>query len=123
MTNTLNKIMHDGDEYLLPDTTYTAGSGISIDQNNEISNTWVTSVNWSTWTVTVNGVPSWWNNWDVLTNVSWTPTWQAPSGWDVQVSTQANNILTSWTKLRAWLESDYQNLGSYDSQTIYLTIE
>lgn len=28
------------------------------------------------WTVPT-GVPSWWNNWDVLTNVSWTPTWVA----------------------------------------------
>jgi hypothetical protein len=39
MTNTLNKVIHNGDEYEFPTTTYTAGSGISIDQNNEISNT------------------------------------------------------------------------------------
>ena len=31
-------------------------------------------------------VPSWWNNWDVLTNVSWTPTWSAPTWW-VSMST------------------------------------
>ena len=83
----------------------------------------VTSVNWSTWAVTVNAVPSWWNNWDVLTNVSWTPTWQPPSGWDVVVSSQANNILTTGTKLRAWTETDYWNLWTYDSNCIYLTIE
>ena len=37
------------------------------------------------WTVPT-GVPSWWNNWDVLTNVSGTPTWAAPTGW-VSMST------------------------------------
>lgn len=68
------------------------------------------------------GVPSWWNNWDVLTNVSWTPTWSAPSGWDVEISSQSWNILTSWAKIWAWTESNYQNLGSYDSNTIYITV-
>ena len=68
------------------------------------------------------GVPSGWNNWDILTNVSWTPTWQAPSGWDVVVSSQTGNILTSWMKIWAWTESDYWNLSSYDQNTIYLTI-
>ena len=67
-------------------------------------------------------VPSGWNNWDVLTNVSWTPTWSAPSGWDVQISTQSWNILTSWAKIWAWTDSDYQNLGSYDNNTIYITV-
>lgn len=44
-----------------------------------------------------------------------------PEGWEIWLSTQANNILTSWAKLWAGTESDYQNLGSYDSQTIYMT--
>ncbi len=34
-------------------TTYSAGTWINIDANNQISNTWVTSVNWNTWAVTV----------------------------------------------------------------------
>jgi hypothetical protein len=42
--------------------------------------------------------------------------------WDVQVSTQSWNILTSWMKIRAWTEADYWNLGTYDSNTVYLTI-
>jgi hypothetical protein len=67
-------------------------------------------------------VPSGWNNGDVLTNVNWTPTWSAPSWWDVMVSSQTGNILTSWMKIWAWLETDYQNLGTYDSNTVYLTI-
>lgn len=45
----------------------------------------VTSVNGDTWAVAVNEVPSWWSEGDVLTNVSGTPTWQAPSGWDAKV--------------------------------------
>jgi hypothetical protein len=85
----------------------------------------VTSVNNNTWAVTVNEVPIGWNNGDVLTNVSWTPTWQAPSGWgwDVLVSSQPNNILTSWMKIRAGSSTDYWNLGTRDSNTLYLTIE
>lgn len=69
------------------------------------------------------GVPSGWNNGDVLTNVSWTPTWSAPSGWDVMVSSQSWNILTSWMKIWAWTEADYWNLWTYDSNTLYLTVE
>ena len=46
-------------------------------------------------------------------------------GWwsgDVQVSTQANNILTSWMKIWAWTEANYWNLWTYDSNTLYLTV-
>ena len=90
MTNTLNKIMHDGDEYLLPE--------------------WFTPDNA-------------WNIDDVLTKTANGYEWAAPSGWDVVVSTQTGNILTSWMKIWAGLETDYQNLGTYDSQTLYLTVE
>lgn len=68
----------------------------------------------------INEVPSWWNNGDVLTNVSGTPTWSAPSWWDVMVSTQAGNTLTPWTKVWAWSEADYNALAwNYDSNTRY----
>ena len=40
-------------------------------------------------------VPSGWNNWDVLTNVSGTPTWAAPTGW-VQMSTITVTLTTAW---------------------------
>jgi hypothetical protein len=72
--------------------------------------------------ISLNEVPSWWTNWDVLTNVNWTATWQAPSGWDVMVSSQPNNILTSWMKIRAGEQSDYEGLWTYDMNTVYLTI-
>ena len=42
---------------------------------------------------------------------------------DVMVSSQANNILTSWMKIWAWTQSNYEWLGTYDSNTVYLTIE
>lgn len=53
-----------------------------------------------------NSIGSWWGG-----------------GWDVLVSSQANNILTSWMKIRAGLESDYQSLANFDSNTLYLTVE
>ena len=82
MTNTLQKIMHDGDEYNFPDTTYTAGSGISIDQNNEISNTGVTSVNGNTWAVT----------W--LLTAETVVSWDSGTTYTIKV---ANSDPSSWT--------------------------
>ena len=90
MTNTLNKIMHNGDEYLLPEW-------FSPD------NAWTTD--------------------DVLTKTANGYEWSAPSGWDVVVSSQTGNILQSWMKIWAGLETDYQNLGTYDSNCLYLTVE
>jgi hypothetical protein len=90
MTNTLNKIMHNGDEYMLPEW-------FSPD------NAWTTD--------------------DVLTKTANGYEWSAPSGWDVVVSSQTGNILQSWMKIWAWLETDYQNLGTYDSNCLYLVIE
>lgn len=106
MTNTLNKIMHNGDEYNLP--SYTAGTWINIDANNEISST----VSW---------VPTVWTNGQVLTVVSWASAWANLPSAEVQLSTQANNILTSWMKIWAWTEANYEGLWSYDNNTVYLT--
>ncbi len=135
MTNTITKITYDWDEYKVW-AEYTAGTWISI-TSNEIANTWVTSFNWNTWTVTytapvtsVNGstwavtvaaVPTVWTNGQVLTVVSWAAAWANATG-DVTVSTQANNILTSWMKIRAGEETDYSNLWTYDNNTLYLTV-
>lgn len=83
---------------------------------------WANNKTIADWWAVPTWVPSWWNNWDVLTNVSWTPTWSAPAGWDVQISSQSNNILTSWAKIWAWTSANYSSLWSYDSQTIYLVI-
>ena len=74
------------------------------------------------WWAIPTGVPSGWTDWQVLSKVSGSIAWANPSGWDVQVSTQANNILTSWTKLWCWTESNYQALATKDQNTIYLTI-
>jgi len=90
MTNTLNKIIHNGDEYELPEW-------FSPD------NAWTTD--------------------DVLTKTANGYEWATPSGWDVVVSTQTGNILQSWMKIWAWTEADYWNLGSYDTNTLYLTVE
>lgn len=95
MTTRVPSITYNWEEYVLGNE-YTAGTGISI-TDNEIANDWVTSVNGNTWAVTVTS--------------------------DVVVSSQANNILTSWMKIRAWTETDYGNLGTYDQNTLYLTIE
>ena len=44
----------------------------------------------------------WWTDWQVLSKVSWSVAWATPSGWDVLVSDQANNILTSGNENMVW---------------------
>lgn len=61
------------------------------------------------------GVPSWWNNWDVLTNVSWTPTWAAPSGW---ISNDTTGTTSTVAKIWAGTEAEYA-LITPDATTIY----
>lgn len=61
--------------------------------------------------------------WQVVTKTANWYEWANPSGWDVMVSSQANNILTSWMKIWAWTQANYENLWTYDNNTLYLTIE
>ena len=83
----------------------------------------VTSVNGNTWAVTVSEfTPSWTATTGyVVTKTANGYEWAAPAGW-VDISSQANNILTSWAKIWAWTQANYESLGTYDSSTIYLTI-
>lgn len=81
-----------------------------------------TNPNWyttCTWTLSATNT---WCNGQVLTKTSSWATWCDAAWWDVEVSTQCCNILTTWTKLWAWCQCDYDNLGTYDQNTIYLTI-
>ena len=48
----------------------------------------------------------------------WFEVW---SGSWVQISSQANNVFSSWAKLRWWTEANYSSLGSYSNDTVYLT--
>lgn len=56
------------------------------------------------------GVPAWWTNGQVLTNVSWVPTWANPTGW-LQVS--PNSTITGIKYIWYGTESDYANLSQY----------
>ena len=83
---------------------------------------------WATGKLIKDGgsVPTWvpavWTNGQVLTVVSWASAWANLPSAEVQVSSQANNILTSWMKIWAGEETDYANLGTYDNNTLYLTV-
>ena len=78
--------------------------------------------NWyTTCTGTLSATNTWCNG-QVLTKTSSWATWCDASWWDVKVSTQTCNILTTWMKIWAWCQCDYDNLGTYDWNTVYLTI-
>ena len=57
------------------------------------------------------------------TGTSSSSDWSEAWWWwgDVVVSPDANNTLTTWAWLRAWLETDYQNISTPDSNTLYFT--
>ena len=92
--------------FITSDTYYWTTSGnpniwwwqtTSLIAENMITNTWVLSVNWQTWYVTL-------------------------PAWDVVISDQPNNILTSWMKIRAGTQENYEGLSSFDDNTLYLTV-
>lgn len=89
-------------------TVPTNTSDLNNDSGFLTSATWVTSVNSNVWAVTVNEVPSWWNNWDVLTNVSGTPTWAAPAAWWITNDTTGTTSTVTW--IWAGSEAEYWNI-------------
>ena len=58
-----------------------------------------------------------WTTDDVLTKTANGYEWSAPSGWDVVVSSDANNVLTTWAGLRAGDEADLP--ATPDVNTLY----
>lgn len=78
---------------------------------NAITNTWVTSVNWNTGTVTVEEVPSWWTEWQVLTQTNNWPAWQNPTGGsEIVYATQAE-----YNALLPWALTDNKHYFIYDA--------
>ncbi len=66
-------------------TTYWAWTWISIDWNNDIQNTWVTSVNWNTWAVTVTDTT--YTAWTGIEIKNWLDysamQWPSPDGYHI----------------------------------------
>jgi hypothetical protein len=93
-----------------------------------VSWTNIKTVNWNSLlgsgNISLNEFTPWWTATTgyVVTKTAGGYEWKAPSGWDVKVSSQSWNILTSWMKIWAWTEANYNSLGTYDNNTIYLTI-
>ena len=101
--------------------TYTGWDWISIDSNNVIDNTWVLSVNNQTWPVTVNEVPSWGNEGQVLQKTSSGYAWMnAITDSNVKQWTINSNSV-SGTTLKAihdWVIADANNWAIiWDSYT------
>ena len=71
------------------------------------SSTWVTSVNWNTWAVTVNEVPSSWTTDYVLTKTANWYWWAAPSWWIVNDTTWTTSTVTG---IWAGSEAEYWNI-------------
>ena len=78
---------------------------------------WVTSVNWNTWAVTVNEVPSSWTTGYVLTKTANSYEFAAPSGWIENVTTWTTSTVT-W--IWAGSEAEYWNITP-SSTVLYFT--
>jgi len=117
---------------LLPTTTWDVSSVngktwvVTLDaddiSDSSTTNKFVTQTDKDSWDGKQDELQSWVNirtiNW---TSVLWS--WDIETSSDVMVSSQSWNILTSWMKIWAWTEADYWNLWTYDSNTLYLTVE
>jgi len=97
-------------------TTNTLGQVTAISETNIAFP--VTSVNSNTWAVTVNEVPSWWTDWQVLTKVSGSVAWANASGWIENVTT---GTTTTVTGIWAWSESEYTGLSTKSWTVLYFT--
>ena len=75
-------------------TTYWAWTWISINGSNAISNTWVLSVNWNTWTVTVTEA-----NDSTITFTQW---WVTKWSFTTNQSSNSTIALDEWKVYNAW---------------------
>lgn len=109
-----------------------------IDEELAKKQNWVTSdtapsnpSEWDLWYDTVNDALQVYDG-TQWTSIGW---WVTYTAWawinidanneisaDVQISSQTGNLLISWMKIWAWTESDYSNLWTYDTNTLYLTV-
>ncbi len=81
---------------------------------------WVTSVNGNTWAVTVSEFTPWWTATTgyVVTKTASGYEWQAPTGW-IQLDSSSPMTVS---KLRVGSQAQYEALGSYSNDTIYMTV-
>lgn len=119
-TNDILKV-YDWTQWIPTWKTYTAWAWISIDSNNEISN----AQPWPTVSSTAPSTPSEWDTWYDTTNdalktydgsqwndVSWS--------WDVVVSPDAWNELSTGLWLWLWTTTDFLSIQNPDSNTLYI---
>lgn len=111
-----------GNNYMFPFTWATTVSSTLVDAsaywpwNYYSSSTFIRGITLWEWDSPENLNLWWYVTWATIYNNAITNTW-------VLVSDQPNNILTSWMKIWAGTETNYWNLGTYDSNCLYLTIE
>lgn len=121
MANTINKIIRNWTEYQIKDTTYTAGTWISIDSSNVISNT-QTSAEW--WNITgtlsdqtdLNNALGWKQDsltlpssptqWNLVTrwadNETLVDGWAVPTGFNPASAGTTDQILTKTANWYDW---------------------
>ena len=140
MANTINKIIRNWVDYVIKDTTYTAGTGISIDSNNVISNT-QTSAEW--WNITGTladqtdlsnalawkqddltlpanptqwNLVTWWANNETL--VDW---WAVPTGFNPASAWTTDQILTKTANGYDWANAPVSGIQCDPNSPITIT--
>lgn len=121
MSLTNYNVLRTGKDYWTPYTPQYDGSPATkkyVDDHTATvaSTAPATPSQWDMWYDTVNDVLKIYDgsNWNEVG--SW-------GGWDVIVSTQANNLLTTGMAIRCGTQANYESLGTYDSNSLYLIIE
>ena len=142
MTNTLNKIMHNGTEYDFPEwfnpwNTWTTGQVLTkTNAGYEYANAPVTSVNSNTWAVTVSefSPTSSGSQWQVLTKWASGYDWANPTWWSSTITVtlaSANWSSKSITVSATWVTSSNTviispapaNINDYAENSVYCSAQ
>ncbi len=100
MTNTIDKVIHNGDEYEFPSSGWDVVWPASATDGHLVLFDWATWKLIKDWWAVPTWVPSWWTDWQVLSKVSWNIAWANAPVTSVNSNTWAVTVsefnATSW---------------------------
>lgn len=121
MTNTLNKIIHNGDEYEFPSSGWDVVWPASATDGHLALFDWATWKLIKDWWVVPTWVPAGWTDWQVLSKVSGSVAWAAPSGWSTTITVtlaSANWSNNEITVTATWVTASNTVIVSPDPSSI-----
>ena len=119
-TNDVLKV-YDWTNWNLTWKVYSAWTGISISNNDEISNTWVLSINWNAWVVTWIATESYVDTATESSKYVWPTAPSSPTEWMLWYDTTNDQLKvyngTSWDEVGSWFWDMLYSDFNFQSKT------